>query len=515
MSESVTSHVRRGGGLLAVVLLVVTAALWLVPGIARAADAATDSDCATQPSDVPAGYSCTVIYEPNGSSNGTYGELWFSRDTSNVLHLLAYTTLNADPDVLLCARTSGPYTPSNDNQSDKCIGNTDSLIYQGPLSALGQGGGQSLDGVAPLSQTVYWVLHLNQSGKTTVGLATSAGLVAQPTASFTDSCDSGGIVVDLGNANGTAPAHFTLTYGGADHVVDVPAGGSTQQLVSVAEDTSGSVTVAAPGLANSPVTHSWARDCTHPEVQPAAAPTAAFDHGCDLGGIRVTLGNTAGTAPVDFTVHYDGADHTYPLAAGASTAFTVPVAEDTTGTVTVTAPGLAATSDTWARDCTATVSPEQHAVNPEVSFSTACTTGITAVLSNMKLDDTTTDPVTFTITTPTGAVEQVVVAANHISKRSYPVTEDTTGVVTVEAPGLAKQTESYAKDCATVLGEKVTQGGKTPNTPSVQGDKAAQLPMTGIPASSAVKAALLMLAVGTGMVLTGRRRRRVGAHVRR
>jgi hypothetical protein len=503
---------RRLASVFAVLATALAAAAWLVPAPARAADAATDSSCATKPAGVPDGYSCTVVYEPNGSSNGTYGEIWFQRDVDNVLHLLAFTTLTADSDVLLCARTSAPYAPSNTNQSDKCVGNTDSLVYSGPLSALGPDGGQSLDAVAPLSQTVYWVLHLSQEGKTTVGLAS---LAAAPTVAFNDSCDRGGTVVTLGNADGTSPARFTLTYGGSDHTVDVPAGGSSEQLVAVAEDTTGSVTISAPGLAGSPVTHQWARNCaTDTEAPPAAAPTVEFAHSCDLGGIRVTLGNTAGTAPVEFTVHYDGADHAYPVAAGASTAFTVLVAEDTDSTVTVSAPGLATQSDSWSRNCSATVPPEQHGVNPAVSFTNACTTGITAVLSNMKLDDTTTDAVTFTVTTPSGAVEQVAVAPNQISKRSYAVAEGTTGTVSVVAPGLAKQTQSYAKNCTSVLGEKLTKGTKTAHKPAVEGSQVVRLPMTGAPASALLRLAFVLTLLGTGLVLAGRRRHRP-LHARR
>jgi hypothetical protein len=284
--------------------------------------------------------------------------------------------------------------------------------------------------------------------------------------------------------------------------------------VPVAEDTTGSVTVSAAGLAGSPLTHTWARNCsTDTEQTPTAAPTAAFDHNCGLGGIRVTLGNAAGTAPADFTVHYDGVDHSVSVAPGATTAFTVPVAEDTTSTVTVSATGLTTQSDTFARNCSATVPPAGHGVNPAVSFSTACTTGLTTLLSNMQLDDTTTDTVTFTVTTPGGTTEQVDVNANQIVKRSYSVAEGTTGTVSVEAPGLVKQSKSYAKNCTSVLGEKLTKGTKgtkgtkTPK-PAVEGSKVAQLPMTGAPAGAMVEGSLLLLLGGVGLSVAGRRRYR-------
>jgi len=220
------------------------------------------------------------------------------------------------------------------------------------------------------------------------------------------------------------------------------------------------------------------------------------------------------TAPAEFTVHYNGADHSVSVPAGTTSEFNVPVDEDTTSTLTVAATGLTTQSDSWSRDCSHTVPPESHGINPAVAFSTSCVTGITAELSNMKLDDTTTDAVTFTVTTPTGSQEQVLVIANQITKRSYAVAEGTTGVVTVEAPGLAKQTKSYAKNCTSVLGEKVTKGTKgtkgteTPSTPTpaVQGEKVVQLPMTGAPSGAMVEGALLLLLAGVALSFTGRRR---------
>jgi hypothetical protein len=331
-----------------------------------------------------------------------------------------------------------------------------------------------------------------------------------PTAAFTNDCETGAILVTLGNTNGTAPAHFVVTYANADHPYDVAAGATQSVSVPVDEDTTGSVQVAAQGLANTPITHTWARNCTTDTDQPpAAAPTAAITHGCAIGGFHVTLGNATGTAPADFTVGYDGADHPYAVPARTTTEFTVPVAEDHTSTLTVTAPGMTPVDDTFERDCSHTVPPEHHGINPAVVFSTACTTGITAQLSNMKLDDTTTDEVTFTITTPTGAHEQVVVIANQITKRSYDIAEGTTGAVTVEAPGLTKKSKSYTKKCTNVLGEKLTKGTKgtkATKTPAVQGEKVVQLPMTGAPSGAMVEGALLLLLAGFGLTIAGRRR---------
>ena len=330
----------------------------------------------------------------------------------------------------------------------------------------------------------------------------------KPTVSFTNDCEAGGIVVTLGNTEGTATAHFTVTYGGTDHLIDVAAGDSQPVTVPVAEDTTGSVTVSAEGLEGSPVTRTWSRNCSDDTQDQTPAPTASISHSCDIGGFRVTLGNVEGTAPAEFTVHYDGADHSHTVPAGTSTQFTVPVAEDTTSSISVSATGMTTQNDTFERDCSQTVPPEHHGVNPAVSFSTACTTGITAELSNMKFDDTTVDAVTFTITTPSGAQEQVVVLANQITKRSYAVAEGTTGTVSVVAPGLSKQTKSYAKKCTSVLGEKLTKGPKTTKTPkpAVEGDKVVQLPMTGAPTGAMVEGSMLLLLAGLGLSIAGRRR---------
>ena len=77
---------------------------------------------------------------------------------------------------------------------------------------------------------------------------------------------------------------------------------------------------------------------------------------------------------------------------------------------------------------------------------------------------------------------------------------------------MAKQTKSYAKNCTTVLGEKVSKGTKKP---AVQGEKVAKLPFTGVPAGQLALEAFGLLAAGAVLTFAGRRRRRGGAHARR
>ena len=159
--------------------------------------------------------------------------------------------------------------------------------------------------------------------------------------------------------------------------------------------------------------------------------------------------------------------------------------------------------DTFTRssDCDQVVEPVS---DPAVSFGNACASGITVTLTNMQVDDTTTAPVTFTVVSPSGKTRHVTVRADQIVKLVYKVKEDTTGTVTVSAPGLSATAHSYAKNCTKVLGEKVVKTPKTPK-PAVQGEQA-QLPFTGMPASMVALLGALMLAVGGGLTALGRRR---------
>src|SRR5947209_5751210 len=356
---------------------------------------------------------------------------------------------------------------------------------------------------------------------------------SNPTVTFANNCDTHAIDVTLGNT-GNAAAVFTLT-GGLSKQDTVAPGATQPESVPAGQDGTATVTVAADHLASSPVTHTFdtATCPSSPPPTTSPKPAVTLTHGCDVGGIGVRLDNT-GTASADFVVTYGGSDHHFTVTPGGSTTFTVPVANGTTKTVTATSGGQQLGSETFTANCGPTTGPStgpdtgqtggttgggttgQHAINPAASFGTSCTSGITATLSNMKLDDSTMEPVTFTITTPAGATETVTVAADQLVKRSYPVKEDTTGTLTVTAPGMAKQTKSYAKNCTSVLGEKVSKGTKKPATkPAVQGEKVTKLPFTGVPAGELAAEAVALLGAGTLLTYAGRRRRPRGAHVRR
>lgn len=146
--------------------------------------------------------------------------------------------------------------------------------------------------------------------------------------------------------------------------------------------------------------------------------------------------------------------------------------------------------------------------NPKASADNACRSGITLTLTNVGG----TAPVVFTVINPDGATSTVSVGAGKTVQRSYAVTEDSTGVVTVSAPGMSTRTFRYHKDCATVLGVKHTKHTKrsthadrTP--PAGGGIGAAALPFTGFGAErNAIGGALLMF-VGALLCRLGARRR--------
>lgn len=155
---------------------------------------------------------------------------------------------------------------------------------------------------------------------------------------------------------------------------------------------------------------------------------------------------------------------------------------------------------------TACQNPNTGQADPQVSASKACKTGISVALSNM---DGTADT-TFTVTKPNGTSVTVPVRAGQIVRSSYGVKEDTTGTVSVSAPGLATKTVTYQKNCTQVLGEKVVKTPKTtkPTKPTqVLGEKVTQLPFTGDNTRKELLVGASLLMIGALLCgLAGRRR---------
>jgi hypothetical protein len=229
-------------------------------------------------------------------------------------------------------------------------------------------------------------------------------------------------------------------------------------------------------------------------------PSVAFDDTCQ--GIDVSF--TAGTDGTDFSVTPPESG-TVTVHVGTTKTESYPADADHT-TITVTWPdNEVPASHSWVEpdNCSSIPVP---VTDPAVSFANACTTGISVTLTHLQVDDTTTDSVTFTVVTPSGNTRHVTVRADQIVKLAFKVKEDTTGTVTVSAPGLTKTAHSYAKNCTKVLGEKVVKTPKTPK-PAVQGEQA-QLPFTGMPTALAAALGGLLLAVGGGLSVLGRRRER-------
>lgn len=216
---------------------------------------------------------------------------------------------------------------------------------------------------------------------------------------------------------------------------------------------------------------------------------------------KATVTIDAGTSDADVSIDPSGVDAAHNVSVPAGTESVIDIDLDAAHpTVTATDNATSTELGTFTRSSTSCGSSEQGAVDPKVSFGTSCAHGISVVLTNMKLDDTTTDPVTFTIMTPAGATEHVTVAADHIVKRYYKVSEDTTGVVTVSANGLTTTSKSYAKNCTHVLGEKVTKPTK------VQGEKVTRLPFTGLPTWEMTALAAGLCLAGAACTRAGRRR---------
>jgi len=155
-----------------------------------------------------------------------------------------------------------------------------------------------------------------------------------------------------------------------------------------------------------------------------------------------------------------------------------------------------------------TVPAAHHSIDPKVSFSKDCHSGITVILSNIAPDDSTTDPVTFHVTAPSGRTSDVVVQPNQLVKVVYGVAEGETANVGVDTPGLSHQAFHWTKRCTQVLGEKVTRTPqKKPATPADPPAAAAELPFTGVPTARLTAVGLLLLLTGAVMMRAGRVRR--------
>ena len=141
------------------------------------------------------------------------------------------------------------------------------------------------------------------------------------------------------------------------------------------------------------------------------------------------------------------------------------------------------------------------AADPQVDEANHCKSGMNLTLSNMNG----TADTTFTVTDPDGKTQHVGVRAGQLKKLSFTVTEDTTGTLSVSAPGLAKQTFTYKKDCASVLGVKHTRK-PTHHKPVVKAENA-QLPFTGFNTQRALLDGAALFFFGAVLCMLGARRK--------
>lgn len=239
--------------------------------------------------------------------------------------------------------------------------------------------------------------------------------------------------------------------------------------------------------------------------QPAAAPAA-----CGVAGVvdptadatstcsAMSVHLAAGTNATTFDITEPAGTHQVLVGAGQTQ--DVSYTPGAGLTVSVSANGKQLDTATAPGSCS---NPGQ--ADPQVAADNKCKSGINLTLSNMNG----TADTTFTVTS-NGTTKTYTVRAGQVKKLSYAVKEDTKGSVTVSAPGLAKKTFSYAKDCAAVLGVKHT---RRPAHPVVQGEKS-QLPFTGFDTRRALfDGAALTLLGGMLCGLAARRegKRQVGA----
>jgi hypothetical protein len=235
----------------------------------------------------------------------------------------------------------------------------------------------------------------------------------------------------LAASNGATLGATTLAPG-ASTTFTTPAPQNTAVSVT-GKTTPGNQNVSSIGL-------SFPGDCQGPPPPPNETPASvAFSSTC--AGIHGVF-TTASLHTTVFTV-------TTP--AGATDTVTGSGTRDypadaTNSHLSVTFDGASQTAD-WV-DPGGCTQPGQ--ADPAASADNHCKTGINVVLSNV---NGTADTV-FTVTAPDGSSTQVPVRAGQMVKEAFAVTEDTAGVVTVSAPGLAKQTFTYNKNCAKVLGVK-------------------------------------------------------------
>lgn len=259
-----------------------------------------------------------------------------------------------------------------------------------------------------------------------------------------------------------------------------------------------SFTVGTAGYsaANSPQTAGTVAACNAPIINPPPPgnPTPASAT-ANATCSALTAHLDGGTNGATFTVTEPGGTHQVVVGGGASQ--DVSYASGNGKVITVSIGNTVLATKSAPTNCTG-------AAAPAVTEANHCSSGMNLTLSDMNGSA----GVTFTVTDPDGNTQLVTVGPGQLKKVSFPVTEDTTGTVSVSAPGLAKQTFTYAKNCASVLGIKHTRKPqhKPVNKPVVKAVHE-QLPFTGFNTPRALLDGAALFFVGAVLCILGARRK--------
>lgn len=243
------------------------------------------------------------------------------------------------------------------------------------------------------------------------------------------SCDSGAAAIALTNT-GTRSASFTVTGTAPASSQDaaVPAGGSASLSVPVTEGATSTVTVTSGG--QTVTSRDLTRSCM------VSRPRATVSGAC--AGLTAHLDNSASNVAVVFTVRGpDGStSSTHEVQAGASQDVTLPVTEDTTGHLTVSAGEEQLAAGDYTRDC-------QHAA-PAATVTADCSA------QHLLLTDSGDQDAVFALTED-GTSTRVTVPAGSSLRRDHPLRTDGTHTVTVSSPGMDDVSSTYVRSCTPAL----------------------------------------------------------------
>jgi hypothetical protein len=319
-----------------------------------------------------------------------------------------------------------------------------------------------------------WTITQPAAGPTPCGAAPT-----DPTASAVANCTTLTAHLD----GGTSGATFHIVEPGGTH--DVPVAGGATQDETYAPSAGAEITVTLGGVQKA---HAKASNsCGGPPTDPSATVNA------DCTALTAHLdGGTSGTT---FTINEPGGTHSETVAGGSTK--DVSYGSGNGATISVSNGATLLGSANAPADCVGSAAPT-------VAEANHCKSGMNLTLSNLSG----TADVTFTVTDPDGNTQQVGVRAGQLKKVAFAVTEDTTGTLSVSAPGLAKKTFTYKKNCATVLGVKHTRKPptKTHHKPVVEGEHA-QLPFTGFDTRRALLDGAGLFFFGAVLCMLGARRK--------